>query len=306
MKSISTVGMTHDEWLEERKNGIGGSDSAAIFNLNPWMTSYDLYLSKKGKAEPIEETERMKMGNVMEPVIAQLFSERENKKIARINKILIHPKYSFIRSNIDYRILHEKEYLECKNVDGYIFKKADWGKEYTSDIPQYYYCQGNHYSLFPQFSNGGWLAAVVGGNQLKVYRLPFDKEMYQMLINGYCTWWDNFQKNIPPEVVNMDDAQKRWSESFDESIEATKEIKEMSEKIALHKGNIKESEFIIEHCTLEIVKFMQNCAILNYDGNKINSWKSQSRTGIDVKRLKKELPDIAEKYSKTSTTRVFR
>ena len=32
-KLVSTVGMSHEEWLAHRKNGIGGSDAGAICGL---------------------------------------------------------------------------------------------------------------------------------------------------------------------------------------------------------------------------------------------------------------------------------
>ena len=41
------------------------------------------------------------------------------------------------------------------------------------------------------------------------------------------------------------------------------------------------------------------------DGYKV-SWKTQSRTTLDSKRLKAEKPDIYEAYAKTSESRVFR
>ena len=31
--------MTREEWLEERKNGIGGSDAATILGLNPYKSN---------------------------------------------------------------------------------------------------------------------------------------------------------------------------------------------------------------------------------------------------------------------------
>ena len=41
-------------------------------------------------------------------------------------------------------------------------------------------------------------------------------------------------------------------------------------------------------------------------GDYLISWKSQTRNSVDTTRLKKELPDIAEKYMKSSVSRVFK
>ena len=34
--------MTREEWLEERKKGIGGSDAATILGLNPYKTNIQI------------------------------------------------------------------------------------------------------------------------------------------------------------------------------------------------------------------------------------------------------------------------
>ena len=43
--------MTREEWLEARKNGIGGSDAATILGLNPYKTTIELWEEKTGKRE---------------------------------------------------------------------------------------------------------------------------------------------------------------------------------------------------------------------------------------------------------------
>lgn len=43
-----------------------------------------------------------------------------------------------------------------------------------------------------------------------------------------------------------------------------------------------------------------------YLGDRKITWKKQVRNTVDTKRLKKEHPEIVEKYMKTTTSRVFR
>ena len=38
MNELKTSTMSRDEWLEERRKGIGGSDVAALLGLNPYKT----------------------------------------------------------------------------------------------------------------------------------------------------------------------------------------------------------------------------------------------------------------------------
>ena len=41
-------------------------------------------------------------------------------------------------------------------------------------------------------------------------------------------------------------------------------------------------------------------------GKKVVTWKPQSRTTIDSKALKAEMPEVAKRFSKTSSSRVLR
>jgi len=50
--------MNKEEWLEERKNGIGGSDAATILGLNPYKTNIDLWEEKTGRKEAIDISDK--------------------------------------------------------------------------------------------------------------------------------------------------------------------------------------------------------------------------------------------------------
>ena len=69
-----TLEMPRDEWLELRRQGIGGSDAAAILGLNPWKTPMDVWLEKTGEfTRDDEENEQMYWGTVLEAVVAEEF-----------------------------------------------------------------------------------------------------------------------------------------------------------------------------------------------------------------------------------------
>ncbi|MFR4400922.1 MAG: YqaJ viral recombinase family protein, partial [Peptococcus niger] len=61
-EAIKTLDMSQEEWLEQRKKGIGGSDAGAICGLNPWKSAVEVYLDKLGELPPVEDNERMRMG----------------------------------------------------------------------------------------------------------------------------------------------------------------------------------------------------------------------------------------------------
>lgn len=46
MDAVCTKNMTREQWLYQRKRGIGGPDEGAICGLNPYSSPMDIYLDK--------------------------------------------------------------------------------------------------------------------------------------------------------------------------------------------------------------------------------------------------------------------
>ena len=57
---VETDGLSREEWLRYRKQGIGGSDVAAIFGISKWNSAIYLWLKKKTlTADDTQENEAM-------------------------------------------------------------------------------------------------------------------------------------------------------------------------------------------------------------------------------------------------------
>ncbi|RDY27430.1 hypothetical protein CHL78_009455 [Romboutsia weinsteinii] len=59
---------------------------------------------------------------------------------------------------------------------------------------------------------------------------------------------------------------------------------------------------IIEHTLQSELKYCET----GFCKERKITWKSSTKCSIDTKRLKSDLPEIAEKYSKTTVSRTFR
>ena len=59
MQKISTRGMSREEWLEERKKSLGGSDMGAVLGLNRYRSPYTVWAEKTGRIGEEPENEAM-------------------------------------------------------------------------------------------------------------------------------------------------------------------------------------------------------------------------------------------------------
>mgnify|MGYP003308094406 CR=1 FL=1 len=80
--------MERTEWLARRRQGIGGSDVAAILGLSPWRTALDVYHDKTGAEKPEAETENMRIGTALEQFVADRFTEETGRRTSKFNALL--------------------------------------------------------------------------------------------------------------------------------------------------------------------------------------------------------------------------
>jgi len=110
--------LSHREWLEVRKQGIGGSDISALAGCNPWKSAIHVFLEKTGRFE-VEPNEKMKWGNILEDPVAREYSDSQEVKVQRVKAVLKDSSYPHFLANIDRMIVkggHDSNYLPVHDI----------------------------------------------------------------------------------------------------------------------------------------------------------------------------------------------
>lgn len=189
---------TTEQFLIARQSGLGGSDIATLFGINPYSTRLELYLQKRGEIAPTPDNSRTKAGRIMEQVIASMVAEREGVKLRKVNRTIRHPKHDFLIAHIDRDFVGMRKGLEIKNVSPRMAYM--WGKDGQADaVAEHYLPQPHHYMLvldYPAFD----VAAYFGGDDLRIYPMARDPEMDELIINQANDFWhNNVLAGIPPD-----------------------------------------------------------------------------------------------------------
>ena len=92
---------SHEEWLEIRRDYIGGSDAGAIIGVNPYSNAFSVWAEKTGKVPEFEGNTATKVGTYLEDLVARLFMEETEKKVQRMNFTIVNPAYPWACANID-------------------------------------------------------------------------------------------------------------------------------------------------------------------------------------------------------------
>lgn len=296
-------GLSKEQWLEIRQQGIGGSDAGAICGLNPFSTPMSVYAIKVGLAKEKEETEAMRIGNDLEEYVAQRFTESTGKKVKKCNYVLQHPKYPWMLADVDRLIVGENAGLECKTTSA--FNKTDFTK---ADIPQQYYVQCVHYMAVTG-AKRWYLEVVVLGLGAYNFVIERNEEEINALIEIERKFWhDNVLARVEPEVDGKEQTSETIKEMYipveGESVDLMPYGNLLDEYQEL-KAQIEALETRKEQIKQELQVYMAT-ATEGHTGAYTVSWKAQFKAIVDTKRLKAECPEIYNAYLKHSVSRPFK
>lgn len=295
LESIGTLTLTKEQWLKERKRGIGASEVAAVLGISRWKTPLQLY-EEKVSADVIQEPENaaMHFGLKLEDVIADEFAEQTGMKVRRDNKIRIHPLFDFLFCSLDRTIVTLDDrgpgVLEIKTASGW------YARTWDTEVPVEYFAQIQHQLAVTGYQ-WGQFAVLVDGRDYKSFEVRRDEEYITEQTEALVKWWNgHVVPRIPPPATVVDfDGMSSLPESiveasaeirarYDQLVDVRSKIARLDAEKELHEGAIKE--------------FMGTRELLSTNGQPLCTWKtSKPFVSIDSKRLKKELPDVAAKYS---------
>lgn len=160
--------MNRAEWLELRKQGIGGSDASAIVGENPWKTNTELFDEKTGviEAPAIHDNAAVQYGIAAEEPLRVLFALDfpQYEVIHEEFVIYRHPEFPFLLGTFDGILIDretgEKGILEIKTTE---VTKSMIYEKWNERVPQNYFVQILHYLLVSGFSFA-WLVAQLKSN----------------------------------------------------------------------------------------------------------------------------------------------
>ena len=166
LTKISTEGMSREDWLKARRDGIGGSDAAAIVGMNDYASPWSVWADKKGLVPEKPDSEAMRIGRDLEEYVAKRFTEASGYKVQRSNYMYKNAKYPWAIANIDRKLVTAgKSGLECKTTSAWNVKHYKGGS-----FPDRFYCQCVHYMAVMEMTRW-YLAVLVLGEGLHIYQM---------------------------------------------------------------------------------------------------------------------------------------
>ncbi len=296
--------MLTPEQILERRGYIGSTDSAAILGLSRYSTPLNVWAIKTGQIveEDISGKLPVRLGHKLEQAVAELFTEETGKKLHRVNETVIHPKYNFLAANLDRRVVGEKAVVEIKNVGA--FRRDEWRE---GQSPAEYICQVMHQLAVTGWDRG-YLVALIGNTDFEIRTIERDEQALKDLVNREVSFWNDFV--VPKIMPSISRGDKDTLSALFPLAEEGKEI-ELDDRAAAIcdsldglRSDLKGLEGSIAGAENEL-KAMLGTADAGIVGDRKIFWSNILTRRLDSEDLKKEMPEIYEKFRKPSTYRKF-
>lgn len=199
-----------ERWLQLRKECVTSTEMAPVSGIPKYgKTRWSIYHEKLGELEDtFDPTERTEVGSILEQSIAKLVGERLGCRVLRLRDFMMRGK---LGASFDYHVVDpNSEYdgwlVEIKNVDRMIYRE-DWSEDvHKRPIAPDHISVQVQTQLEVARRPGTILAALVGGNDLKLGFIARDVEMGAALRSIATQFWVDIDEGNVPEVVPDDAA----------------------------------------------------------------------------------------------------
>lgn len=302
-EKISLSGLDHSQWLQLRKNGIGGSDAGAICGLNPYSSAMKVFQDKVSDTVAEVDNEAIRIGHDLEDYVAKRFMEVTGLKVRKSNYMYRSIEHPYMIADVDRLVVGEDAGLECKTVSVYSTDK--WA---NGNIPLHYAIQCYHYMAVTG-KRTWYIAAVILGKEFIYRKLEWDDEIIDGIIAKEEQFWNEY---VTKGILPPPDGSKACDEIIDQYFPTT-DSTEMIPLVGFDEKLIRREEILKKIAYLqeeqkqieqEVKLFMQNHELAGNSNYRV-SWKNINTTKLDTKRIKAELPTLYDDYGLVSSYRRF-
>lgn len=289
--------ITTEAWHNLRRTGVGASEVGAILGLSPYQTPFDVWASKTGRTEAIDDNNHMYWGRMLEDDIIEATGEELGIRTECSSLMLRSQFWPHMLCNLD-GLADGGAFcppIEAKSSE----RGAGWKED---DIPD-----SAHLQVMTQMAvigcTTGYLSVLWGGANFKVHTISYDSSIVSMIGDAIEEFWKLVEKDTPPTCdINLDVVKTLYPKGSGDTLIMPGNYGPRVEYFLKLKAFAKRVDEEIDSVQAEIC-----AAIGDYTKGVCSSyelnWANVETERLDTKRLKKERPDIHAQYLKKTSSR---
>lgn len=277
LRLVETKSLSREDWLSVRKHGIGGSDAAAAVGLSPYMSPLELWLIKTGrdanlpKPDPGDTTEPVYWGTLLEPIVAASYTKQTGNRDVQL--------------------------LECKTA-------GEFGARLWRDgVPEYVQLQVQH-QLAVTGKSSADVAVLICGQKLEVHRIERDDGIIARLMELEAAFWRHVETDTPPAADGSESADRALRCLYPGAggtVDFTddRRLSSVFSDLVAVRAEIESRQSIEAKLKQTIQQAMGEAGLAQFETGSVSYRRSKDGTGIDLKRLLADQPELTVQYTFT-------
>lgn len=295
---MDDAGPARAAMLALRKTGLGGSDAGPALGLSPFTSRTELFLDKLDLLPPKPLTGPLEWGTLIEPVVRGKFVRVTGRDVFVPTTTFRSEKYPFMLANLD-------GLMPGRLYEGKTARTADgWGEPGSADIPEHITLQVQHYMSVTAMPVTD-VAVLIGGSDFRIYEVPADRELQQMIIEGEAEFWQHVVDRRPPPVESLEDARLRWGGlAATGLLNASEADMAAAAQLVQIAAQQKELELLANSFKAYLMTVLGDGAdtLIGPDGKPVVTWKlAKAPARFDVESFAAEHPGLYADYLRTGT-----
>ena len=196
-----------DHWLETSRTpeaGIGHLDAAAALGRDPFKSEVRLWMEKTGRQDllhpaQLEDESLTYWHRLLDPIVAAHYPLRTGRKLRQLNATLQHPEHPWMFATVTREVVAspDVQLLECLCVGMHV------APLWAHGVPQDIRLRVLHL-LAVTGMRAADVVALLGGQDLQIYRIERDEAEIARLIRAERAFWNAVELDQAPAARDQD------------------------------------------------------------------------------------------------------
>jgi putative phage-type endonuclease len=311
---LAPAGLPREEWLAVRRQGIGGSDVAAILGMDRYRGPLHVYQDKRGelveRRNPrLERAARR--GHRLEGLVAELFSEETGLWVVDSPGTFQNASHPHMLVNLDRAVFDTRPgdlaelagdggVLECKSRTWRSARREDWSGDEPPDGPAIQAYWGMAVTGYRR----GWVAGLLD-DDFAWFALEWDDELIGHLMAMVDRFWhEHVVPGVPPEPGDLESTDellgRMWTVTADSVKLFTAEQAAEAEALIARRRELaaqrEELDRDLGAVENQLKANLGDAEIAIAPGRELYSWKRNGN--FAYKRFRDAEPELATEYTR--------
>ena len=322
---IITKGLSHDEWLEARSQGIGGSDAGTILGVNPYKGRLELWLEKSGrKPDAFTGNEATRLGQAFERPIAEVYAQSiaDQGLVVVAWPVILEGSYDWQLGNVDFFVCRttDANFAQFKtgvvnDWDGYdappliqsileiktsgLAGRGNADAWSNGSVPAGYRAQGCHYASVTGIHDVTFVC-LIGGQGIVTRDVTYTPEELFELEQAENRFWYNVMSDTEPEATanDLEALKSQYPVSTDQVVEADDIVLGLYREYKAQKAIVDSADEELKRLRAQLEQIIGSAQAVMYEDEILFTYKSNkvSET-FDSKAFKDAHPEIVAQFT---------